>query len=463
MWEIGPVRGQARGVVGGRTRRGLLGPAAGMVGLLAAACAGREAARTSSAPSPSGQPVRLRYMGRGTIANQDLQKAGLAEFQAAQPKIAVEFEAPAQFLPALLAQIAGGDAVDVAYTAIGNFRGLAKQGGLVELDPFIARDIKKADYYEYALESVRYNGKYFAFPYDGGTWALAYNKEHFDKAQVKYPDDTWTWDTYAATAARLTVDQGGRRSGDSGFDPAQVAQYGSAPSLREHWWYHVWANGGEVLSADRKKAVLDSPAALETIQWIADLGTRRVVMPTPAYPEADMVAVNGDAGFTAGRVAMAAHGRWRVPEIRRLAKFEWDVAPMPKGKAARLGYGWYSGMSIVNGTKHPAEAWEVARFFGTEAGQRDLVVGGLNVPPLQKMANTDVFLKSTPPANNRAYLDAIANSRLTLPGPYVIEPDKWNAVLNPALNAIWAGRQTAQAAIPPLIAALNDVLGQTQG
>src|SRR5262249_26895336 len=92
MGEIGPTRGHAHGVVGGRTRRGLLGPAAGMVGLLAAACAGREAARTSSAPSPSGQPVRLRYMGRGTIANQDLQKAGLAAFQKAEPKITVEFE-----------------------------------------------------------------------------------------------------------------------------------------------------------------------------------------------------------------------------------------------------------------------------------------------------------------------------------------------------------------------------------
>jgi ABC-type glycerol-3-phosphate transport system substrate-binding protein len=90
------------------------------------------------------------------------------------------------------------------------------------------------------------------------------------------------------------------------------------------------------------------------------------------------------------------------------------------------------------------------------------VSGGLNVPPLQKMANTDVFLKSTPPNNNRAYLDAIANSRLTLPGPYVIEPEKWNAVLNPVLNDIWAGKQTAQAALPPLIAQLNDVLAQTQ-
>src|SRR5690349_17249004 len=74
---------------------------AGWSAVTAAACAGPQASKTSGVPAPSGQPVTLRYMGRGTIANQDLQKAGLAEFQKAHPKITVAFEAPAQFLPAL--------------------------------------------------------------------------------------------------------------------------------------------------------------------------------------------------------------------------------------------------------------------------------------------------------------------------------------------------------------------------
>jgi hypothetical protein len=79
------------------------------------------------------------------------------------------------------------------------------------------------------------------------------------------------------------------------------------------------------------------------------------------------------------------------------------------------------------------------------------------------MAHTDVYLKSTPPDNNKAYLDAIANARLTLLGAYVIEPDKWNPVLNPVLSDVWAGKRTAQASIPALIPQLNEVLAQTQG
>ena len=334
--------------------------------MLGAACAGPEGAQTGGAPTPTGQPVKLRYMGRGTIANQELQKAGLAEFQKRQPKITVEMEAPAQFLPALLAQIAGGDAVDVAYTAIGNFRGLAKQGGLVALDPFVARDVKRA-----TTTSTRSVGQaqrdVLRLPLRRRHVGPGLQQGAVDQAQLKYPDDTWTWDTYMTNAARLTVDQGGRRSGESGFDPAQIAQYGSAPALREHWWYWVWSNGGEVLSADRKRAVIDSASALETIQWIADLGTRRVVMPTPAYPEADPAVVDGDAGFSAGRVAMAPHGRWRVPEIRRLAKFGWDVAPMPKGKQG----GWATaGTRGCRSSTAPGTRRRRGRWRGSSAPRR---------------------------------------------------------------------------------------------
>jgi multiple sugar transport system substrate-binding protein len=86
-------------------------------------------------------------------------------------------------------------------------------------------------------------------PYDGGTYALAYNKDLFDKAQIKYPDDTWTWDNYVQVAARLTVDGNGRRANDNGFDPRQIQQYGSQ-TLRGNYWYWIWSNGGDILSAD---------------------------------------------------------------------------------------------------------------------------------------------------------------------------------------------------------------------
>jgi multiple sugar transport system substrate-binding protein len=438
------------------TRRGAWRVAgrAALLGLpLLAACApGRPAPAAEEAPRPSAQPVTLRYLGRGNQVILDIQRRIADDFERANPRIKVEMASADDYLQKLLTELASGATSDVAFTAMGSFRVLAKQGGLRELDPFLARDFKKGDYYDYAIDSGKYRDRYYAFPYDGGTYALAYNKDRFDKAQVPYPDDTWTWDGYIEVAARLTVDAAGRRAAEGGFNPGQIVQYGSA-SLRGDYWYWVWANGGDILTADKTKSTLDSPVALDTIQWIADLHAKRVLMPTPAYPDPT------PSGFETGRVALQPHGRWSVATYRKVGEFAWDVAPMPKGKAGRIGYGWFSGMSIIQATKVAAEAWEFCKFCGTDPGQTVLAEVGQTVPPMPRLANSELFLKSAPPASNKAYLEAIANVRLH-PTAYIIESTEYNAILNPVLDAVWRGEQAARSAIPPVVPQLNEVLAR---
>jgi ABC-type glycerol-3-phosphate transport system substrate-binding protein len=123
---------------------------------------------------------------------------------------------------------------------------------------------------------------------------------------------------------------------------------------------------------------------------------------------------------------------------------------MPRGEAGRVGYGWFSGMSVVQGTKLAAEAWEFCKFCGTEPGQRVLAEFGQTVPPMPRLANSDLFLASSPPANNKAYLEAIANVRIH-PTAYIIESTEYNSVLTPALDQVWKGEQPAKAAVPPLV------------
>ena len=71
--------------------------------------------------------------------------------QAPQPRdfasniIKVELEAAADYLQKLQTELASGTGSNVAFTAMGSFRVLAEQGGLLELDPFMARNFKKGD------------------------------------------------------------------------------------------------------------------------------------------------------------------------------------------------------------------------------------------------------------------------------------------------------------------------------
>jgi multiple sugar transport system substrate-binding protein len=440
------------------TRRALaraLAPAGGAAALgvpLLAACAPGAPAPADEAPRPSGQPATLRFLGRGNQVILQIQRRIADDFEKANPRLKVELEPAADYLQKLLTELASGATSDVAFTAMGSLRVLAKRGALLELDRYLARDFKKGDYYDYAIDSGKYRNKYYAFPYDGGTFALAYNKDLLDKAQLAYPDDSWTWEKYVEAAARLTVDAQGRRASDGGFDPRQIVQYGSA-TFRGDFWYWIWANGGDILTADKTRSTLDSPVALDTIQWMADLHTKQVIMPTPAFSDPN------PTGFESGRIALQPHGRWSVATYRQLGQFAWDVAPMPRGKSGRVGYGWFSGMSILQGTKLAAEAWEFCKFCGTEPGQTVLAEFGQTVPPLPRVANSDLFLKSSPPANNKAYLEAIADVRLH-PTAYIVESTDYNTILNPALEQVWKGEQPAKSALPPLIPQLNEVLAR---
>src|SRR5262245_11585444 len=133
-----------------KTRRALFGTPALLGGVLAAC--GQAASRTDEAPQPSGQPVTLRFLGRGNQVILDVQRRIADNFQKANPRIKVEMQAASNYLQQLMAELAGGSASDVAFTAMGDFRVLAKQGGLRELDTFMARDFKKGDYYDYAID-----------------------------------------------------------------------------------------------------------------------------------------------------------------------------------------------------------------------------------------------------------------------------------------------------------------------
>lgn len=85
-------------------------------------------------------------------------------------------------------------------------------------------------------------GKQYAIPKDIDTIALWYNKTMFDEAGIKYPDASWTWDTFRDAAKKLTKADG--------------SQYGYSlkPLNNQIGWYNiVYAMDGEIISADKKK------------------------------------------------------------------------------------------------------------------------------------------------------------------------------------------------------------------
>src|SRR3954452_23573719 len=55
------------------------------------------------------------------------------------------------------------------------------------------------------LSGYKVDGKTWAVPYRQDSWVLFYNTALFDKAGVKHPDGSWTWDDYTAASKQLTT------------------------------------------------------------------------------------------------------------------------------------------------------------------------------------------------------------------------------------------------------------------
>ena len=123
----------------------------------------------------------------------------------------------------------------------------------------LSETIDMANYYEDIAQLYQLDGKIYGIPKDYDTIGLWYNKKMFDEAGLDYPDESWTWQTLAETAKKLTREDG--------------SQYGfvSPASYNQDGYYNlIYSMGGSVLSEDKKQSMWDSPETKKAMQWWYD-------------------------------------------------------------------------------------------------------------------------------------------------------------------------------------------------
>ncbi len=255
----------------------------------------------------------------------------------------------------------------------------AARGAFTKLDDFIARDatritddaIRAENYYRSCWEEVVYENPItrdrgiFAVPADVDDRALFYNKdllkrgEYVDlNGEARPPKN---WDELGEMAVKLTEhDARGR-----------ITRLGFAPNFGNAWLYlYSWMNGGQFMSADRRRCTLSSPPVVQALEWMT-----RVYDSLGGAEKVSVFESSKQPGeldpFVQGRVAMKIDGYWSFPES--LAQFGRDlnygvaVPPLPASEIAkgRAGFSWVSGWCFaIPSTAHNKEgAWELLRFL----------------------------------------------------------------------------------------------------
>lgn len=377
------------------------------------------------------------------------EKYLIPEFERTHPHIKIRLNSSmgdTGYDAKLLTLIAGNIAPDIFHVTQQNFPFYAAKGLLVDLNPVIAKDpsFDIDDYFEQVMDGLRYQDQLLGLPSDFSAIAMVYNKKLFDEAGVPYPDDTWTWDTFLKAARKLTRDTDGDGAIDQ-FGFVNVNSYNRWPA-----W--VWANGGDILSADAKKCLMDDPKSIEGLKFYVNLSLKEHVAPTSGQN----LGQSFEEMFMAQRAAMIADSRYAYKLFSKGLEFPWDIAHMPKGPAGRATTFIWGGNCILKTTKHPKEAWEFLKFVSGYEGALLNVKAGNAFPAYKKVAMSDTVLKSPiSPPSDHIFIEAIEYGRQA---PFPAQFTEFNQAMT-NFEAAWLGYGTVDNSCRKFTSAVNAAIG----
>jgi multiple sugar transport system substrate-binding protein len=303
----------------------------------------------------------------------------------------------------LKTDIAAGTAPDVFWLPGTDIADFAKAGLILNIRGEAAKTSHSdADFYAGPMASLTVDPAtgatspdyLWGIPRDVSTFAMYMNLDLIEKAGVEDPRELaaagkWDWAAFEATSKAIT-EKGG--AGVKGF---------GANGWWANWGYFVHSAGGGFFNEDRTACALNSDKSVAGLNYLKGL-----------YDNGYGVAFGEDAEppFKAGQVGMFINGRWATPGAREITDFAWDVVALPTG--ASEGRNWqFWGAYVVNAkTANPAAAWKLIQELTSAEVQGKISELGANIPSRVSAEATAKFLTFSPPANNQAFLDGIANN-----------------------------------------------------
>ncbi len=447
------------------TRRGFLRfAAAGVTGIVLAACGPaptpqvvekvvekeqtvvKEVEKIVTATPGPAAPVTIRFPhAMGDEGQPVFQKVATA-FQEKHPNVTVKvdptFDWDAQ---KYLVQAAAGTAPDILWGDEHWVYNLSSKGALLDLNPFMDKTGFKKDDFDPLFEYYAFQGKQYGIALWSGCYVLYYNKKLFADAGVAEPTDKWTYDDMLQAAKSITKDTTG--DGEPDIWGIRVQTGWANP-----WGALIWAFGGQYFNDDGTKFLLCEKPNYAGLQWYIDLIHKHKVAPTP---EVDSALASGGDPFVLGLIAMMTGSPWKMPTLRKVTEFTWDVAPMPLGPNGRFSALTTDSLSIYRGTKAPDETWLFIEDLLTEDNAKVYCAEFKGPVPALKAGHKYFLLPGQAPDHQQVFIDAVSYAKVPFQSPYtyVVETPFYQE-----LGAATDGTKTLDAALGGACESINKAL-----
>ncbi len=231
----------------------------GMIAAVAAIVAG-SVSQHASARSSSSKADTLTIMGFGT--GDDVAKSRTAIAVKALGSTNVKNPNGGFNDQQFLAALAGGDPPDLVYIDRQKVGTYAAKGAFVPLTSCVKSEkINTKQYRQAALKEVTYKGKLYGIPEFYSVRTIIANNDVLKESKVKLADlNTKDWKTLKQATKKLVKIEGGK-----------VTRIGFDPKLPEFFPLWAKANGVDIISKDGLHAQLNSPKAIQALQYAVSL------------------------------------------------------------------------------------------------------------------------------------------------------------------------------------------------
>lgn len=369
----------------------------------------------------------------------------LEGFQKENPNITVQYEALDwdTTLEKLNVVMTGGTPPDVVTTDMTWLPKFAALGGFTDLKQLSGGKLNGVAwdqaYTPGALEAITYNDQIVAALYDFDVYALYYRADLFEQKGLKVPT---TWAELNDVSKNLA-------EGDK-----YLYQWLPETFHGSQW---IYENGGNLLSADNKTVVFNSPEAIEGITAYADLLTNK----TAIYWGADQ----GERiqGIKDGRIAMFSDGPYNMGIMKSAApemSGMWKVAVHPYSKQPGSYLGG-TGLVIPAQSKQKEAAWKFIEYAMRVENQIGVYKYAGAAPALTAALQSPEVNAPDPYFGGQKTFDVFLEAMKTAKHfPYVRQWSDIDVAFSTAMEQVGLGQKSVKDALDEAAAIATDALNK---
>lgn len=344
------------------------------------------AKNTHQTPQP--KQTTLQFASWGSESEISILKPILSDFEKENPDIKIDFmHIPQNYFQKIHLLFASNTAPDVIFINNQYLPIYANAGVLEDLSTY-KNEFEYNKFFPIAIDTLSYQKKMYAIPRDVSTLVVFYNKDIFDKYNVRYPNKNWTINDLLTTSQKLT----------------------HAPSIfgisfeEEPLFYLPYLNyfGAKNLSEN-------TPQIQEGLNFYSNLRNKYHVAPK----REEIASATMAQLFLQGKLGMHISGRWLVPKYRQEAKFRWDIVRFPDKNGVPSAPVDASGWAISKSSKHKKEAIKLVQYLSSKESSDKFTQSGLIVPARIDVANSKTFLDNKSPQNSKEFLEILNNANPT--------------------------------------------------